>query len=215
MNELRQALLIGTGGHCRVVLSLLRDCKQHKVLGILDLGEPRPNESIMGTPVIGSVSCLNNFPGASNLDIFLAIGNNATRRLWWEKLTQSGFNLPNLISPFAIVDPSACIKEANVVCARAFLGPESVLGDNNLVNTGAILEHEALLASHCHLAPSSTIAGRTRIGNQCFIGANATVIDRLEVAERTTIGAGATVISSIEHPGGTYVGTPAKRNTER
>jgi UDP-perosamine 4-acetyltransferase len=214
MNGLRQALLIGTGGHSRVVLSLLRDCKQHNVLGIIDLEELRPNESIMGTPVIGSVSYLNSLSEASNLDIFLAIGSNITRRLWWEKLTQSGFKLPNLISPFAIVDPLACTGEANVICARAFLGPESVLGDNNLVNTGAILEHEAVLGSHCHLAPSSTVAGRTRIGNECFIGANATVIDRLEVAERTRIGAGATVISSIEDPGGTYVGTPARRKAE-
>lgn len=208
---MRQALIIGAGGHCRALLSLLEACGKHEVVGILDLTEPRAGEVIMGINVIGSIAHLEAFCVRGKLDVFLAIGDNALRRTWWQKATDLGMPLPNLISPHAIVDPHACIGVGNVVCARAFIGPEALLGDNNLINTAAVVEHEARVGSHCHLAPSSTVAGRSRIGDGCFIGAGATVIDGIEVAADITVGAGGTVVGSIAEPYGVYVGVPAKK----
>lgn len=208
---MRRALIIGTGGHCRVLLSLLAACGKHEVMGIIDLAEPRVDEVIMGVRVIGSVTLLDAFCGCSDLDVFLAIGNNALRRTWWQKASDLGLALPNLVSPQAIVDPHANMGGANVVCAMAFIGPETSLGDNNLVNTAAVVEHEVRMGSHCHLAPSSSVAGRCRIGDGCFIGAGATVIQGIEVAASITVGAGSTVIRSIADPCGVYLGIPARR----
>ncbi len=208
---MKQALILGTGGHCRVILSLLDACGEHEVLGIIELDKLRVGENIMGIPVLGNASSLDEFCGRSNLDIFLAIGNNAIRRIWWEKTRNIGFILPNLFSPYAIIDSNAQLGEANIVCAKAFIGPGATLGDNNLVNTGAIIEHEVQVASHCHFAPSSTIAGRSRIGDECLIGAAATVIDGIYVEARNTIGAGTTLVKNITETGGVYIGTPAKK----
>ena len=38
---MQSALIIGTGGHCRVVLSLLADTKEHDVIGFIELGIPK------------------------------------------------------------------------------------------------------------------------------------------------------------------------------
>ena len=206
----RQAIIIGTGGHCRVLLSLLTACGDHEVRGIVDLAEPRVGEVIMGIPVIGSITLLEKFHGSAGLDVFLAVGNNAQRRIWWQKVGDLGLAMPNLISPQAIVDPHAHLGDANVVCARAFIGPEAVLGNNNLINTAAVLEHEVRVGSHCHFSSSSTVAGRSQIGDGCFVGAGATVIDFVKVERDITIGAGATVVRSITNPG-VYVGVPAKK----
>ena len=206
----RQALIIGAGGHCRVVVSLLRDLGEHNVLGIVDLAEPRVGEVIMEVPVIGSVTRIGEFRNRADLDVFLAIGDNALRRTWWQTVGDLGVPMPNLISPRAIVDQHARLGVANVVCARAFIGPGALIGDNNLINTAALIEHEVLLGNHCHLAPSSTVAGRSRVGCCCFIGAGATLIDNVEVGGQITIGAGATVVHSITDSG-TYIGTPARR----
>jgi sugar O-acyltransferase (sialic acid O-acetyltransferase NeuD family) len=207
---MRQALVIGTGGHCRVLLSLLIACGKHEVMGIIDLAEPRVGELIMGFPVIGSITSLDVYQMRANLDVFLAIGDIAQRRICWQKVCDLGLALPNLISPQAIVDPHAHLGDANVVCARAFIGPEAVLGDNNLINTAAVLEHEVRVGSHCHLASSSTVAGRSQIGDSCFVGAGATLINHVEVAADIIIGAGSTVVCNITNPG-VYVGTPARK----
>jgi sugar O-acyltransferase (sialic acid O-acetyltransferase NeuD family) len=206
----RQAIVIGAGGHCRVVLSLLALFDEKEVIGILDLQERLAGEVIMGSPVIGSTSCLETFHNRMNLDVYLAIGDNTLRRTWWEKAKGLGLTLPNLISPHAIVDSTAHLGEANVICARAFIGPKATLGSNNLINTAAILEHETRIGSHCHFAPSSTVSGRSKIGDGTFIGAGATVIDNIEVAAGIMIGAGATLVSNINENGGTYVGVPAR-----
>jgi UDP-N-acetylbacillosamine N-acetyltransferase len=206
----RQAIVIGAGGHCRVLLSLLAACGTHDVLGIADNSEPIVGEVIMGAKVIGSLACLEAFRMCTDTDIFLAIGENELRRTLLHRVKELCLATPNLISPQAIVDPTAHLGNANVICARSFIGPKAVLGDNNLVNTAALLEHEVRIGSHCHFAPSSTVAGRSQLGDGCFVGAGATIIDHIKLVAGTTIGAGATVVNNIANPG-VYIGIPAKK----
>jgi sugar O-acyltransferase (sialic acid O-acetyltransferase NeuD family) len=208
---MQRALIIGTGGHCRVVLSLLADTKEHEVIGFIELGMPRKNEIIMGIPIVGSDSDLESYSKYTNLDVFLAIGDNKQRTNWLKKAHVLNFSTPNLISPSASIHSSVQIGEANIVCGNAFIGPETVLADNNLINTAVVIEHEVKVGSNCHLAPSSTVCGRSSINDSCFIGAGATVINNIELAIDTKIGAGSTLIKNILEPNGTYVGSPAEK----
>lgn len=212
---MRKAVVLGTGGHCRVILSLLAAGRRHDVMAIIELGLPRPGERIMGVSVMPNSDNLTALSGRDDVDIFLAIGDNDIRKHWWDKVKTLGLSMPNLVSPDALVDGSAIIGESNIICARAFIGPQAVLGDNNLINTAAIVEHEVSVGDHCHLAPSATIAGRARLDNSCLVGVGATIIDGVSVACRTIIGAGATLIGHVVEPGGVYIGVPAKRREIR
>ena len=209
----RRAIVVGAGGHARVILSLLAAAGTHEVVGVLDTGVPRSGERIMGIPVLGQVDELARVASAG-VDVYLAIGENAARRDLWSAIRAQGYALPSLISPAALIDPTAVIGASVVICARAFVGPEVVVGDNTLVNTGSILEHEARLGSHSHLASLATIAGRSRVGDRCFVGAGATIIDRVKVTDDVVIGAGGVVVADITAPG-LYVGVPARSRTVR
>jgi len=211
---MREAIIIGAGGQCRVVLSLLSEASAYSMIRIVDLNASshqllETGEYILGyavyTPLI-----LKKVVDDTNIDIFLAIGDCNLRSQWREKLSTSLFNFPNLVSQSAVIDPGATLGSGNIICARAFIGPAAEVGDNNLVNTGAILEHESRLGSNCHLAPGSIIAGRSQVGDNCFIGAGAILIDNLAVAKQTIVGAGAVVISNIHRSSQVYVGVPAK-----
>lgn len=208
---MRKAVVLGTGGHCRVILSILAAGRRHDVMAIIELGSPRPEEKIMGALIQSNLDILPALCGRDDVDVFLAIGNNDMRKHWWEKVKTLGLSMPNLISPHALIDDSATLGESNVICARAFVGPEAELGNNNLINTAAIVEHEVSVGHHCHLAPSVTIAGRSRLDNSCFVGAGATIMDGVSIASRTVLGVGATLIRSVNQPGGVYIGIPAKR----
>jgi UDP-N-acetylbacillosamine N-acetyltransferase len=206
----QQALILGTGGHSRVILSILATEYSDHFVSIVELGAPRPHERIMGKPVDVRLTDLHHFRDRDDIDVFLAIGDQNLRKTWWEKIKSFGLRMPNLISPHAYVDETAVLGESNIVCARAFVGPEAKVGSNNLINTAAILEHEVRIGDHCSVAPSALILGRCRVGNSCFVGANATLVDGISVASRTIIGAGAVVIKTVEREGGTYIGVPAK-----
>ena len=209
--KMRKAVVLGTGGHCRVILSMLAAAGQHDVMAIIELGSVRPCEIIMGSSVMTNPDFLTSLSGRIDVDAFLAIGNNDIRKYWWEKVKLMNILMPNLISSHALVDASATLGDANVICARAFIGPQAEIGDNNLINTSAIVEHEVCIGHNCHLAVSATIAGRSRLDDFCFVGAGATIINGISIASNTVIGAGATLIRNVEQPGGIYIGIPARR----
>lgn len=212
---MRKAILIGAGGHSKVVLSILDDVRSHSIVGIIDINQsPSVSENyrelIMGIPVLGT-EALNKFIGQKNLDIFLAIGDCRIRAQWWEKMLNMSFSMPNLLSPDAIVHSSVSLGSANVICSGVIIGPEATIGYDNLINTGAILEHETSVGNHCHIAPKSLVAGRSTVANNCFLGAGSVIIDDINIVEFTTLGAGAIVVSDIKNPHGVYVGIPARR----
>lgn len=210
-----KAVVLGTGGHSRVVLSLLFSQDKHEIISLFELGEFRTGETIMGINVLPFPASLNELKKFKNLDIFLAIGCNKKRKHFWEIISTEAFNTPNLISSTASIDPSVKLGEANIICSNAFLGPCAQLGNNNLINTGSIIEHEAKVGSHCHLAPRSVLAGRSTIHDSCFVGAGATIIDYLDVVSHTTLGAGATLIQNVSKSGQTLVGVPARSVSKR
>jgi UDP-perosamine 4-acetyltransferase len=208
---MRKAVIFGSGGHSRVVFSILNSLKTHQVINIVDLVVGYNDEKILGVPVVDVSYALERLGKESNLDIFLAIGDNKLRFEWWERLKNLGFTLPNLVSPYAIVDDYSKIGQSNIICANACIGPESNLGDNNLINTGATLEHEVVVGSHTHIGPQSIVAGRCQVGSNCFIGAGVVIVNNAIVPNGTTLGAGAVLVESVDEVNATYVGVPARK----
>ena len=72
MIKKKQAIVIGTGGHSRVVLSILSNLNTHNIFGVLDLREIQTGETILGIPVIGSIDSIKEFDN-NVFEIFLAI----------------------------------------------------------------------------------------------------------------------------------------------
>lgn len=209
-NNLRRALILGSGGHSRAIISILKMLRTHEIVGIVDLNTPREGEEILGVGIVGSVELLNNYSEFRDVDLYLAIGDNVLRQTWWIKCCELRFNMPNLIAPSAIVDPTASMGLGNLISHNAFIGPAARIGSNNIFNTGCIIEHEVIVGNHCHVAPNSTICGRVTIGSHCFIGAAATIIESVELASFVTLGAGSVVVSDLLGPNRTYLGVPAK-----
>ena len=192
----RIANVLGTGGHARVVVSILLDLQSHEKINIFELGQQRVDEQILGNH--------------NSEDFFLAIGSNSLREKYWKILQKNKVITPNLVASTSFVDPSAQLGEGNIICHQAILGACVHIGDNNLLNTASLIEHESKIGSHCHMAPKSVLAGRSTLGNTCFVGLGAKIIDKLNVANGTTIGAGACLLECISEENRTYAGIPAK-----
>lgn len=205
---MNNAVIVGAGGHARVVISLLRECGQVPV-AILDAEEPEAGELIMGVPVLSAKTSLLEFSVNKQIDFYIAIGDNDARLSWWKQLTSQGLSCPNLISPSAKIDIAASLGSGNVICANVFIGPEAIVGSNNIINTGAIIEHEVVIGSHSHFAPGSVIAGRVDISDVCFIGAGSTIIGKIKVSRGIILGAGGVMVRHADIEDGIYIGCPA------
>jgi len=204
----KKNLIIGTGGHARVVIDTLEHCKL-KISGLLDLSYKNANEKILSYPVLGDYSTLLTF-SKDEYNILIAIGDNKKRAEVYNFVTGNGYECPVLVHPSAIVSKKAKINSGVFINAGCIINAEAEIGENVIVNTGAIVEHEVKIGSHTHIGPSCKIAGRTVVGENVFLGIGSVIIDKIFIGDNVTVGAGSIIIKDIEE-NSVYAGIPGRK----
>ncbi len=204
-----QVLIVGAGGHGKVVLDIFRAAKEHKPVGFIDSDPSLKEKRVGGLPVFGSSNMLRKLRQQKIGHAIVAIGENRTRRRYMALLAENDFELVNAIHPFSAVSSIASLGKNVVIAAGAVIGPESQIADGVIVNTAASVDHECIVEEGVHLCPGSRLAGRVRVGSNAFVGLGASVIQCLSIGESAIVGAGAAVIADVP-PFATVVGVPAR-----
>jgi UDP-perosamine 4-acetyltransferase len=202
-------VIVGAGGHGKVVLDILRAAGKYKPIGFLDADPALTDSYVAGLPVLGSINTVTTLRRQRVRRALVAIGDNRTRAEYAAKLLEQGIELVNAIHPTAFVSPTATLGRNVVVAARAAVGTEARIGDSVIVNTSAVVDHECDLGEAAHVCPAAALAGRVRVGRGAFIGAGARVIQCRTVGAYATVGAGAVVIRDVLDET-TVVGVPAR-----
>ena len=211
MKNKKDSIVIGTGGHSRAVISLLKKQKNYIINSLIEISSNiNLEERVLDCPVIGGIEYLENLLKDKSYCYFIAVGDNSIRKKFFDYLTQHQANLPNLYDPYCFVDKDIKLGNGNIFLHNSFVGPSVSLGSNNIFNTGSVMEHDSIIGSHCHLAPNSVVCGNSSIADLCSMGANSTIIEKISISSNVCIGAGSTVVKSIKKSFSTYVGSPAK-----
>jgi len=201
-------LILGAGGHGKVVLDILRAAGEHRVVGFIDADRSLAGTSVGGVPVLGAPNLLPKLRAKAKGAI-VAIGDNHTRQSYAAMVSEHGFELINAIHPAAVVSPSANLGRNVAICAGAVVCVEASIDDSVIINTGAVVDHECEVGEAVHVCPGALLAGRVRVGAEAFIGLGAKVIQCLAVGAGAIVGAGAVVIDEVP-AGATVVGVPAR-----
>ena len=204
-------VVIGGGGHARVVISILRKLDRYDIVGYTDLED---KGEILGIPFIGRDTELG-VPEKKKLlrNAVIAVGQvgvGDTRFHIWQRLQSKNLSFPLIVSPDAILNDGVAGGEGTVIMDGAVVNTGASLGRGVIVNTNSTVEHDVMLEDWVHVAPGATISGGAMIGRCSMVGAGATVIEGKHVAAGCMVGAGATVINDLVEAG-VYVGTPARR----
>ncbi|WP_261306565.1 acetyltransferase [Paenibacillus andongensis] len=201
-------VVIGEGGHGKVIRELIHSKRDYKIIAILD--DKYDELTVTNDIYIGPISSAHDLMNRMNhLKFIIAIGNNEVRKLIVSKLGLSKENYISLIHDTAVISPSASIGDGTVVMAGTIVNAEAVIGDHVIINSGAIVEHDNQLGDYVHVAPKATLTGSVIAETGAMIGAGATIIPGKKVGEWAVIGAGATVISDVPSYR-SAVGTPAR-----
>jgi len=195
----RKILLIGSGGHCKVVLDLLLGLKEYEIAGIIDLEERRGAE-VFGAPVIGSDADLPRFFKSGIKHCFIAIGSigdSSLRVKLYNLAKKSGFSFPNLISPHALLSSRVTLGEGNYVAPGVIINAGSRIGSNCIFNTGAIIEHDCKIGNFVHLSPGAVLSGGVSIGDNSHIATGSIIIQGVRIGGQTIVGAGSVVTKNI------------------
>lgn len=202
-------VILGAGGHGKVVLDILRAGGEYKVAGFLDANSTLVGSEINGVRVLGNVNLLPKLKHQKIRGAFVAIGDNRTRESYSQLIMDAGLELINAIHPAATISLGARIGRNVLVAAGAVVCTDVVIEDSAILNTACAVDHECEIGKSAHICPGAVLAGRVRVGHGAFIGLGAQILPCLSVGDRAVVGAGATVIRDVL-AGATVVGTPAR-----
>jgi sugar O-acyltransferase (sialic acid O-acetyltransferase NeuD family) len=204
-------VIVGGGGHAKVVVSIVRKLKGLELLGYTDL---KDNGSMLGTQYLGTDHVLaaltKEQPGLGAVLGVGQVGLGRQRSEIWTRLQPLPLSFPLVMSPHAVMNEDVRADEGVVIMDGAVINCGVILGRGAIVNTNSTIEHDAVIGEWAHIAPGATVCGDVRIGEFSMVGAGATVIEGRSIAACCIVGAGATVIDDLTEPG-VYAGSPARR----
>ncbi|MAZ72741.1 MAG: acetyltransferase [Flavobacteriaceae bacterium] len=196
---MKEITILGGGGHCYALISLINSCNTYKPVVIFDKN-PSVDE-ILGVPVKKRTKEIS-----LETPVAIAIGYNSVRKRIAEKLTVA---CPAFIHKTAVVYPSASLGKGVQVLPNAVVDACVTLGDFTIVNCNATVSHNTVVEAYCHIAINAAVSGGCTIGEGTIVGAGSVILPEINVGKWVTIGAGAVVTKNVPD-GATVVGNPAK-----
>lgn len=200
-NEGKKVVLLGAGGHARVLLSILRAQRRFNIVGVCDpVLSVNYSESWHGIPVLDEsqlpqaytsseilfVNGLGHVPGKTiRADIF-------TR---WKKL---GYNFATLVHSTAYIADDVEFSEGVQVMAGVIIQPGVKIGYNSIINTATTIDHDTQIGADVHLAPGVTVCGDVVIQSNVFVGCGASIGHQVKLERRAIIASGVSVVKDVK-----------------
>jgi len=201
----KRLIIIGASGHGKVVADIAQKMNKWEKIEFLDDNEEI--EVALGLKVVGKLTDIEKF--INNSDVFVAIGDNATREKVFSKFEIIGATIPTLIHPSSIIGTDVNIGPGTVIMAGVVINCCTTIGKGCIINTSSSIDHDNVIDDFVHISPGARLAGTVKVGRLTWIGIGASIIHNLFVTDKCTIGAGSVVLSNI-YLQGIYVGTPSK-----
>ena len=215
MNE-KKIILIGGGGHSKVVISQLIKLPDFEIFGIID-NYKSIGTSIGGIKVVGKDEDLKSFYKKGITYALVTVGSikeNMKRYELFNKAKKIGFKFPFVISSHSTVNESVSIDEGTVLMPGCIVNVDASIGKNCIINTAAVIEHDCRIGNHCHIAPGAHLSGSIEIGDMSLVGIGSTIIQGIKIGENVTVGAGSVIRKDIQD-NMIAIGNPPKQCKKR
>ncbi len=195
---MNRVIVLGAGGHARVLVEALR-ARDIDIDGFIT------NQPECGTGVMASLARIGNDQdlmarerqGITLVNGVGSIGRADVRRAVFETFRAAGFSFASVIHPTAMIASDVTIGEGAQVMAGAILQCGVRIGVNAIINTGAIVDHDSRIGDHAHVAPGASLAADVVVGAGAHVGAGATIIQGRRVGNEAIVGAGAVVVDDV------------------
>jgi UDP-perosamine 4-acetyltransferase len=212
MNALPICVIVGGGGHARVLIDCLQLTHAAQIYGVLDHDRSRWGQMLLDVPIVGNDDLLAEMK-TRGVDYFAiglgGTGNNRPRQKLFELAQSHGLRPLTIKHPAAILSRWATIGEGCQCLAGSIVNAGAALGVNVIVNSGAIVEHDCTIGSHVHISTGAKLASTVQVGDGAHIGAGATIRQSITIGAGAIVGAGAVVVKDVA-PWTIVAGVPAR-----
>ena len=192
-------IMIGGGGHARVLISTLAE-NGKKIEGITVAEQEKVGQTVLGCSVIGTDDVLSQYPpDRVNLVNGIGyIGKEKIRQKVFKHFKKLGYTFEKVIHPSAMIAKDVQIGEGVQAMAGSIVQVASVLNENCIINTNTSIDHDCAVGTDVHIAPGVTVCGTVQIGSGTFIGAGSTLGPNINIGRNCFIGAGSVVLDDVD-----------------
>lgn len=145
---MKSLLILGAGGFGRMIKETAAQLGYDKVVFLDDAAK---EDDVVGK-CCDYISFHEHYQTA-----VAAFGDNTTRLYWTEKLIETGYEVPAIIHPSAVVSPSATIGQGSFIMQRAVVNTNTVIEHGVLVNSGAVVDHDSHVQKGAHIGLGSVV----------------------------------------------------------
>lgn len=154
-------------------------------------------------PIIGTIQDWSPVEGECYA---MAIGSADGRHRIAELLKSRGCEFVTLISPYAIIYPTAEIGNGSIVISTSKIGPRAKVGDfccigDSTIGAGAIVGDYSTTASYANIYQDIVVGSHTIVWSHAVVLRN--------VGDHAVVGAGSVVTSRVRN-GDRVFGSPAR-----
>ncbi|MEI7676511.1 MAG: NeuD/PglB/VioB family sugar acetyltransferase [Bacteroidales bacterium] len=194
---MKKIVVIGGGGHAKVLISILKKNAEYEVIGYTD---PEDKGALLGIPYLGKDEIIPSVMVNANVQ-FAAMGVgsvnvNGYREKVYSTIKSFGLEFPAIVSKDAIVNEDVQLGEGTVVYDGVVVNSGTRIGIGAIINTNSTVEHDCVIGDFTHVAPGSTLCGEVHIGRNCMIGAGSTVIQSITIPANSLVRAGSVVVKN-------------------
>lgn len=205
----RPVILLGGGGHARVLMDLLR-LIDATILGATT-ADGRGEPPLPGIPILGDDTVIDDYSPAV-VQLVNAVGTataSEARQRLQEHFGAKGYRFPALVHPRAVVSSLAELADGCQIMAGAVIQAGATIGRGAIVNTMASVDHDCRIGDYVHVAPGAHLSGCVEVRECSLIGTGAAVIQGIRIGRLCTIGAGSAVVRDVA-AGQRVAGSPAR-----
>jgi UDP-3-O-[3-hydroxymyristoyl] glucosamine N-acyltransferase len=141
----------------------------------------------------GDLGTLADLERHAGQPAFVAIGDNAKRRLVAERVRAAGLELATVVHPRAFVSPSAALGAGVFVDALASVNAGASVADGVIVMPHAWVGHDAEIGAYAWLSGHAAVGGYAHVGAAAKVGVGAILGGHARVDEGAVVAAGARV----------------------
>lgn len=206
---MKKVIVIGSGGHAKVVIDILSVMPNVQILGITS-NDLQTGDEFLTYPILGDDKSIRDY----NKEIYLAMGlggfrDNHLRRKTFELLKGYGFNFINAIHPSSNISKTVKLGEGVVVFPGVTINTEVVIGDNTIIATGTTIDHETKIRNHVLVSAGVTIGAYCEIEENVLLALGSKIVSGIKIKKNSLVAAGAVVLKDIKENEQVF-GIPAK-----
>jgi sugar O-acyltransferase (sialic acid O-acetyltransferase NeuD family) len=189
-------VIVGSGGHARVVLDAALTADTFEPVGFID--DSRPMGTVVDDfPVLGATGNLEAiWQKHRGIQVIIAVGDNFVRASLAAKIESlvPGVQWATVIDASAVVGRRVQVGIGTVINAGSVVNPSVKIGRHVIFNNTTSVAHDNVFGDFSSTGPGVTTGGDVHVGAFTHVAIGASVSHGITIGEHTVIGAGSMVI---------------------